>query len=203
MIRFDILTQKLYESDLIRLEIENQSKRYQLTPKLICGAIRTLVIRFQIWANSDFQTDRRLFELFFFLFSFFYATDIFWAVTEWNNNVLFYFFICHKFKEKKKLDTKEFCENNKKRKFQKDITWLMSQALIPNDTNLVITWWCNPHATTPIPEKPTKSGLIGVWHKDNLYLGTNSIGNREPPSNKYWFANEKYKDDATKPVVLW
>jgi hypothetical protein len=29
-----------------------------------------------------------------------------------------------------------------------------------------------------------------VWHKDNLYLGTSTIG------------NEKYKDDATKTDVL-
>jgi len=28
------------------------------------------------------------------------------------------------------------------------------------------------------PGKPSKSGLIGVWHKDNLYLGTTTIGNR-------------------------
>jgi hypothetical protein len=32
--------------------------------------------------------------------------------------------------------------------------------------------------------KPSKSGLIGVWYKDNLYLGTNTIGNRNPhPTN--------------------
>jgi hypothetical protein len=28
--------------------------------------------------------------------------------------------------------------------------------------NLVITWSRNPHAKTPIPGKPRKSGLIGV-----------------------------------------
>ena len=28
--------------------------------------------------------------------------------------------------------------------------------------------------------KPSKSSLIGVWHKDNLYLGTNTIRNRNP-----------------------
>jgi hypothetical protein len=33
MIRFDILTQKRYESDLIRPEIENQRKRYLIDPK--------------------------------------------------------------------------------------------------------------------------------------------------------------------------
>jgi len=34
MIRFDILTQKRYESDLIRPEIEIQRKRYAIDPKL-------------------------------------------------------------------------------------------------------------------------------------------------------------------------
>ena len=53
-------------------------------------------------------------------------------------------------------------------------------ALIPNDANLVITWSRNPHAKTPIPEKPSKSSLIGVWHKDNLYLSTSTIGNGDP-----------------------
>jgi hypothetical protein len=34
MIRFDILTQKRYELDLIRPEIETQRKRYENDPKL-------------------------------------------------------------------------------------------------------------------------------------------------------------------------
>ena len=34
VIRFDILTQKRYESDLIRPEIKNQNKRYSIDPKL-------------------------------------------------------------------------------------------------------------------------------------------------------------------------
>jgi len=33
MIRFDILTQKRYESDLVRPEFETQSKRYPIDPK--------------------------------------------------------------------------------------------------------------------------------------------------------------------------
>jgi hypothetical protein len=50
--------------------------------------------------------------------------------------------------------------------------------------NLLNTWSNNPHVKTPIPRKPSKSGLIGVWHKDNLYLGTSTIGNRNPhPTN--------------------
>jgi hypothetical protein len=70
------------------------------------------------------------------------------------------------------------------------------------DAKLVIKWPRNPHAKTPIPGKPSKSGLIGVWHKDNLYLGTSTIGNEKPSPNEYWFANEKYKDDVTKTVIL-
>jgi hypothetical protein len=31
-----------------------------------------------------------------------------------------------------------------------------------SDANLMITWSRNPHAKTPIPGKPSKSGLIGV-----------------------------------------
>jgi hypothetical protein len=46
-----------------------------------------------------------------------------------------------------------------------------------SDANLVIMWLRNPHAKTPIPRKPSKSGLIGVWHKDKLYLGTSTIAN--------------------------
>jgi hypothetical protein len=34
MIRFDILTQKHYESNLIRPEIKNQIKRYPIDPKI-------------------------------------------------------------------------------------------------------------------------------------------------------------------------
>jgi hypothetical protein len=34
MIRFDIITQKRYESDLIRPEIENQIKWYPIDPKI-------------------------------------------------------------------------------------------------------------------------------------------------------------------------
>jgi len=61
-----------------------------------------------------------------------------------------------------------------------------------NEANLVITWSRNPHAKTPIPGNPHKSGFIGVWHKQNLYLGNNTIGNGKPPPNKYWFTNEMY-----------
>jgi hypothetical protein len=42
------------------------------------------------------------------------------------------------------------------------------------------TSWSRDHAKTPILEKQSKSGLIGVWHKYNLYLGTSIIGNTNP-----------------------
>jgi hypothetical protein len=54
------------------------------------------------------------------------------------------------------------------------------ESLEVDDANLVITWSRNPYAKTPIPEKLSKSGLIGVWHKDNLYLGTSTIENGYP-----------------------
>jgi hypothetical protein len=61
----------------------------------------------------------------------------------------------------------------------------MKQVLsLVTDANLLNTRSSNPYTKTPIPGKPSKSGLIGVWHKDNLYLGTGTIRNRNPhPSN--------------------
>jgi hypothetical protein len=35
----------------------------------------------------------------------------------------------------------------------------------------------DPYAKILGPGKPSKSGLIGVWHKDNLYLDTSTIRN--------------------------
>jgi hypothetical protein len=39
------------------------------------------------------------------------------------------------------------------------------------------TSWSYSHAKTLILRKPSKSDLIKVWHKDNLYLGINTIEN--------------------------
>jgi hypothetical protein len=47
------------------------------------------------------------------------------------------------------------------------------------------SWSRHSYAKTQIPEKPSKSGLIGVWHKDNFYLGTSTIRNRKSPPNEY------------------
>jgi hypothetical protein len=72
----------------------------------------------------------------------------------------------------------------------------------PKQGMIRTSWSRNPQVKTPIPGKPSKSGFIGVWHKDNLYLRTSTIGNEKPLPNEYWFTNEKYKDDAMKLVVL-
>ena len=50
-------------------------------------------------------------------------------------------------------------------------------AIQTNPFMMQTSWSRNPHAKAPILEKSSKSGLIGVYHKDNLYLRTNTIGN--------------------------
>jgi hypothetical protein len=62
--------------------------------------------------------------------------------------------------------------------------WLVFSRFKVDDANLVITWSRNPHTKTPIPGKPSKSSLIGVWHKNNLYLGTSTIGKRKTPTQR-------------------
>jgi len=52
--------------------------------------------------------------------------------------------------------------NNKKKRF---------------DANLLKTRSSNPYTKTSILGKSSKSGLIGVWHKDNLYLGISTDAN--------------------------
>jgi hypothetical protein len=47
------------------------------------------------------------------------------------------------------------------------------------DANHLNTWSSNPHAKTPITKKPSKL-VIGVWHKDNLYMDMSTIGNGNP-----------------------
>ena len=61
---------------------------------------------------------------------------------------------------------------------------IICSTSIQLDVNLLNMRSSNPHAKTSILGKPSKSGLIGVWHKDNLYLGTSTIGNGNPhPTN--------------------
>jgi hypothetical protein len=64
------------------------------------------------------------------------------------------------------------------------------------DVNLLNTRSSNPHTKTPIPVKPSKLGLIGVWYKDNLYLGNNTIGNEIPqPTNiNSWMRNIRMRE---------
>jgi hypothetical protein len=57
---------------------------------------------------------------------------------------------------------------------------LFGSIISEANANLLNTRSSNPHAKTPIPGKPSKLGLIGVWHKDNLYLSTSTIGNGNP-----------------------
>jgi len=45
-------------------------------------------------------------------------------------------------------------------------------------------WSHNPHSKTSIPGKPSKSGLIEVWYKDNLYLDTSTIRNGKTPTQQ-------------------
>ena len=137
MIRFDMLMQKCYESDLIGPEIENQSKRYPIDPtiNMLCDKDPSnQIIKLElansklIWSNFPLFSylRQKLINVFlnnyfsFFSFScFFNSTDIFWTITEGNKKKI----ICRKFKKKMKLDTKEFfLRKQQEWKFQKDIT---------------------------------------------------------------------------------
>jgi hypothetical protein len=69
--------------------------------------------------------------------------------------------------------------------------WARIQGLFGSSYGL-FSLWCEPRnhmVTQPThkdtsPGKPSKLGLIGVWHKDNLYLSTSTIGNGDPhPTN--------------------
>jgi hypothetical protein len=65
----------------------------------------------------------------------------------------------------------------------------------------LITQLSNPHAKTLIPEKPSKSGFIGICHNENLSQDTSTIGIKKPPPNEYQFANEKYIENATRSII--
>jgi hypothetical protein len=100
------------------------------------------------------------------------------------NEITNFFFICCKIKEKKKLDTKKFfAETTRNETFQKGYNLINGVKLW---CQIIRTSWSHGHTThtqTPIPRKPSKSGLIAVWHKNNLYLSTITKGNRKPPPN--------------------
>jgi hypothetical protein len=138
------------------------------------------LVQFSLDKFSAAETNKHLFERFF---SVFFVTDIFWTVTKWNDYFYFFFFLyAAKSRRKRNWTLKNFYGNNKKRKFQKGYSLINGAKLWYQ--MMQTSWSCNPHAKTPIPKKPSKSGLIGVWHKDNLYLSTSTIGNGNPyPTN--------------------
>ena len=130
------------------------------------------------------------FFVFFLFFSFFFFYFVFflcyWYILSNNRmkitNCFFIFLICCKIKEKKKLDTKEFLRKQRETKISEGYNLINGAKLWYQ--MMRTSWLRNPHAKTPIPGKPSKSGLIGVWHKDNLYLGTSTIENEDPhPTN--------------------
>jgi sarcosine oxidase delta subunit len=81
------------------------------------------------------------------------------------------------------LDTKEylFLRNQQETKISEGYNLINGAKLW---YQMMRTSWSRGHAThtskTSIPGKPSKSGLIEVWHKDNLYLDTTTIGNGKP-----------------------
>jgi len=59
----------------------------------------------------------------------------------------------------------------------------LSSGIRESDAKLLITRLSNPHTNDSTPRKPSKSDLIGEWHKSNLYLGTDTIGIKPLPMN--------------------
>jgi hypothetical protein len=51
------------------------------------------------------------------------------------------------------------------------------------------------HNDDTTPEKPKKSGLIGMWDNENCP--------KAPPPNEYQFANEKYNKEAIRSIIPW
>jgi hypothetical protein len=70
-----------------------------------------------------------------------------------------------------------------------------------NLINRAKLWY--PYAKTPIPEKPSKSGLIWVWHKDNLYLIWTSP--ETPTRTHYMFQMDRWLGprQINKPWINW
>jgi len=73
------------------------------------------------------------------------------------------------------LKRREGVDDKKRNKGEKESLWCEHRHHVvtqPTRTDTNSQW------------KPSKSSLIGVWHKDNLYLGTSTIGNGDPhPTN--------------------
>jgi len=96
------------------------------------------------------------FSLFSF-FVFFYANDIFWTITEWNNKKNF---IGRKFKEKKKVDTKEFLRNQQETKISEGYNLINGAKL---RYQMMETSWSRGHATHTQRHKFPKSQVNQVW----------------------------------------
>ena len=97
-----------------------------------------------IWSNFPLFSFLRQKPINIFLNDFFfYATDIFWTVIEWNNIFFILFLICCKIKEKKTLDTKEF--------LQKQETKILERYNLIKGSKLwyqmMRTSWSSGHAT--------------------------------------------------------
>ena len=80
---------------------------------------------------------------------FFYATDIFWTVIEWNNIFFILFLICCKIKEKKTLDTKEFLQKQETKILERYNLIKGSKLWYQMMRTSWSKWSRNPHAKTP------------------------------------------------------
>ena len=88
--------------------------------------------------------------------------------------------------------------SNEKGQFQKDRRTISEGYNLINRAKL---WY--PYAKTPIPGKPSKSGLIWVWHKDNLYLMWTSP--ETPTRTHYMFQMDRWLGprQINKPWINW
>jgi len=114
---------------------------------------------------------------FFFFFLLFMLLICLGTVTK-QNNTFFLVLRCQKYKENKTRKTQLNLWNTNKTKFSKRYDPILDFS---SNTN-----WCKPcdHVVTSPTSKKDKSwkakesGLIEVWHNENLSKGTNTIGIR-------------------------
>ena len=135
-------SQYVYMTACCDCDPSNQSIKFEQIPNWLDPIFPCL--------SSAAKTNKHLICYFFpflWFFCFFNATDIFWTIAKWNNIFLY----GANSKTRRNWTLQNFCGNNKKRKFQKDITWLMEPS---SDTN-----WCEPrdHAVMQPTCKDTNS----------------------------------------------
>jgi hypothetical protein len=76
------------------------------------------------------ETNEGLFELFFFSFLLFFFMLLIYIEQQHNEITSFFvFFICLKFKEKKKLDTNEFLQNQQETKILEEYNLVIRAKL--------------------------------------------------------------------------